>query len=112
VDEYRVTRLQQGEHRSGIRLRAGVRLHVRELGAEQGLDPIDGELFDDVDVLAATVVPPTRVALGVLVGQDRALSLHDRDWREVLRCDHFQRLLLTAQLRRNRRVDLRVRLSQ
>ena len=33
-----------------------------------------GELLDDVDVLAAAVVAPARVALGVLVGEHRALG--------------------------------------
>src|SRR5205823_13932871 len=34
---------------------------------EQLLGPIDGELLGDVDELAAAVVPPPRIALGVLV---------------------------------------------
>ncbi len=71
--------LEQREHRRGVGLGAGVRLHVGELGAEQGLDPVDGQLLDHVDVLAAAVIALARVALGVLVGQHRALRLHDRD---------------------------------
>ena len=90
--------LQQGEHRRGVGLRAGVRLHVGVLGAEQRLDPVDRELLDDVDVLAAAVVAPARVALGVLVGQHRALGLHDRGGGEVLGGDHLQGGLLAVQL--------------
>ena len=60
----------------GVGLRAGVRLHVGVFGAEQRLDPVDRELLDHVDVLAAAVVAPARVALGVLVGQHRTLRLH------------------------------------
>ena len=55
-----VARLEQGEHRRGVGLGAGVGLHVGELGTEQCLDPVDGQLLDDVDVLAAAVVAPCR----------------------------------------------------
>ena len=44
-----------------------VRLHVRVLGAEQLLRAIDGEFLDDVDHLAAAVVAPAGIPLGVLV---------------------------------------------
>ena len=80
--------------------------------AEQGLDPIDGQLLDDVDVLAAAVVAASRIALGVLVGQHRALGLHHRDRSEVLRGDHLQRSLLAPQLRADGRMHLGVRLRQ
>jgi hypothetical protein len=62
-----------------------MRLHVRGLGAEQRLDAVDSELLDDVDVLAAAVVAAARIALGVLVGEDRALRLEDGERSEVLR---------------------------
>ena len=71
---------------------------LANLGAEQRLDPVDGQLLDDVDVLAAAVVAAAGVALGVLVGQHRALRLHHRDRGEVLRGDHLQRRLLAVQL--------------
>ena len=73
-----VAGLEQRGHRRGVGLRARVRLHVGVLGAEQRLDPVDRQLLDDVDVLAAAVVAAARVALGVLVGQHRALRLHHR----------------------------------
>ncbi len=53
-----------------VRLRAGVRLHVGVLGAEQRLRAVDRELLDDVHVLAAAVVALARIALGVLVRED------------------------------------------
>ena len=67
-------------------------------GAEQGLDSVDRQLLDDVDVLAAAVVAPARVALGVLVGQHRALCLHDGERRMVLRGDHLQAVALALRV--------------
>jgi hypothetical protein len=107
-----VPRLQQGGHRRGVGLRARVRLHVGVLGTEEPGQPVDGQLLDDVDVLAAAVVAPARVALGVLVRQDRALGLHDGDRREVLAGDHLQRRLLPVQLGGDGPVHRRIGVSQ
>ena len=56
----RVARLQQRVVDGGVGLRAGVRLDVRVLGAEQRLGAVDRELLGDVDPLAAAVVAPAR----------------------------------------------------
>jgi hypothetical protein len=45
-----------------------VRLHIGVLGAQQILDAINRELFDNVDEFANTIVAPTRITLSVLVG--------------------------------------------
>ena len=108
----RVAGLQQRVVDGGVGLRAGVRLDVGVLGAEQRLGAVDGELLDDVDVLAAAVVALARVALGVLVGEDGALRLEDRLRDEVLRRDHLQRRLLAAQLGVHRLGDLGVDLVE
>ena len=55
-----------------VRRRAGVRLHVDVLGAEQKLRPLDGQRLDFVDLLLTLVVPPAGVPLGVLVEVGRA----------------------------------------
>jgi hypothetical protein len=75
-------------HDRRVGLRAGMRLHVGELRVEQRLDTVDRQLLDDVDVLAAAVVAPARVALRIWSG--RNLSLHDRDRRVVFRRDHLE----------------------
>ena len=54
---------------------ARVRLHVGVLGAEQRLDALAGEVLDLVDDLVAAVVALAGIALGVLVGEDRARGL-------------------------------------
>ncbi len=53
-----------------------MRLDVGVIGTEQLLGAFDGQGFDFVDVLAATVVALARIAFGVLVGQAAALGLH------------------------------------
>ena len=55
-----------------VGVRPGVRLHVGVLGAEQRLGPVAGEVLDLVDDAVPAVVAAARVALGVLVGEDRA----------------------------------------
>lgn len=110
--EDRFARAEEGEHRGGVGLGTRVRLHVRGLGAEQVLDPVDGQLLDDVDVFTAAVVAAPRVALGVLVGEHRALGLHDGGRGEVLRGDHFQRRLLAVQLGVDRGGDVRVEVAE
>ncbi len=94
----RVAGLQQRVVDGRVGLRAGVRLDVGVLGAEQRLRAVDRELLDHVDVLAAAVVALARVALGVLVGEHAALALQDRLRHEVLRGDHLQRALLAVEL--------------
>ena len=86
-----VARLEQRVVDGGVRLRAGVRLHVRVLGAEDLLGAVDRELLGHVHVLAAAVVAPARVALGVLVGEHRALAVEHRLRDEVLGRDHLER---------------------
>ncbi len=53
------------------------------LGAEDLLRPVYGELLGLIYPLTAAVVPLTRIALGVLVGQNRALRRQHRGGGEV-----------------------------
>ena len=104
--------LQQRVVDGRVGLRARVRLDVGVLGAEQRLGAIDRELLADVDVLAAAVVAPARIALGVLVVQHRALALEDRHRGEVLRGDHLERALLALELERQHLGDLGIDLGE
>jgi hypothetical protein len=71
-----VAGLEEGEEHGLVGRGAAVRLHVRGLGTEELLEPVYGQLLDHVDVLAAAVVAAAGVALGVFVGQLRALRPH------------------------------------
>ena len=100
--EQRVARGEQREIDGCVRLRAGVRLYVGVRGTEKRLRALDREFLGDVDELAATVVALARVALGVLVGEYRALRLQHPRARIVLRGDELEVLLLAAAFRGDR----------
>jgi hypothetical protein len=82
-----VAGLQQAEEHRLVGLRARVGLHVGVPAPNSCFSAVDGQLLDHVDVLAAAVVALAGVALGVLVGQLRALRGHHGrrgvvlDWR-------------------------------
>ena len=92
-----------------VGLRARVRLHVGVLGAEQGLGACDGERLGHVHELAAAVVAPARVALGVLVRHHRAHRLEHGVADEVLRRDQLEATVLAVDLVGDRLGDLRGR---
>ena len=81
-----------------VRVGAGVRLHVRVLGAEQRERALRGEVLGVVDDVVAAVVALGRIALGVLVGEHRALRLEHRRRREVLGRDELDRRVLPLEL--------------
>ena len=93
-----IARVHQREVGGEVGLAARVRLHVGVVGAEQRLHALDGERLDLVDEVAAAVVALAGVALGVLVGQDRADRGQDGRAGVVLRRDHLQGLALAPGL--------------
>ena len=92
--EHHVARLAQREVDGAVGLRARVRLHVGEVGAEQLLRALDGELLGTVHEFAAAVVALVRVAFGVLVGEHRALHLQHARAGVVLGGDQLDVLFL------------------
>lgn len=91
----RVARLEHGEEHTLVGLRARVRLYVGGFGAKQLLHAVDGELLDHVHIFATAVVTLAGVALGVLVGQLRALRGHHGRRGVVLRGDQLDVVFLT-----------------
>ena len=104
-------RHQRVQHR-GVGLGTRMRLHVGEVGAEQRLGPVAGDVLHHVDVLATAVVAPAGQSLGVLVGQHAALSLQHRARHEVLRRDHLEGVALPAQLLAQQLGDIGVDLGE
>ena len=107
-----VARLQQRRIHGHIRLRAGVRLNVCMVRAEQPRHALDRQTLDLIDVLAAAVVARAGIALGVFVRQVAANSLHDGLTREILGRDQLQMVALALQLARHGSIQLRVCLHQ
>ena len=93
-----VARLEKREEHRLVRLGARVRLDVGVGGAEELLDAVDGDGLDLVDELAAAVVTLAGVALGVLVGQHRALGDQHVAGNDVLGRDELDLVLLAAEL--------------
>ena len=110
--QHLVARLEEGEIDRHVRAAAGVRLHIGMLGAEQLLGPVNGQLLDHIHVLAAAVPALLRIALGVLVGQHRALRLHDGGAGEILAGDQLDILLLAQALALDGRRNFRINRSQ
>ena len=110
--EHGVARLQQREIDRHVGLRAGVRLHVGVLGAEQLLGALDGQRFGDVHELAAAVVALAGVAFRVLVGQDRTGRLQHRLADEVLRGDQLEPGVLALDFVANGAGDLGIGLGE
>lgn len=91
------------KYTGGVGLSAGVGLHVDghldACGlAEELLGAVDGELFNDVDVLAAAVVALAGIAFRVLVREAGTLGLHDRRGSVVFARDELNVVFLTGGL--------------
>ena len=106
--EDRVAGLEAAEVHGHVRLGARVRLHVRVLGAEERLRPVDRELLDLVDDLAAAVVAAARVTLGVLVRRHAPDRLEHGRPGEVLRGDQLDRPALALELAPDQLDEVRV----
>src|SRR5229473_1332601 len=102
---------QRHEHRL-VGLRAGMRLHVREAAVEQLAGTVDGELLGLVDLLAAAVVAPAGIALGIFVGEHRARRFEHGARDDVLRGDQLDLLALAVQLALEHRIDRRIGLGE
>ena len=99
--------LEDGEVGGHVGLRARVRLDVDVLGAREERErALLGQALDDVDVLAAAVVALAGLALGVLVGEPRALGLEDRARGVVLAGDELDLPGLALALADHGRPDL------
>ena len=93
-----IARLQQREEHRLIGLCAGMRLDIGEAAVEQLLGALDRQRFGDVDILAAAIIAPARITLGIFVGHHRALGLEHGTRDDVLRGDQLDLMLLAGEL--------------
>ena len=89
-----------------VGLGARVRLDVDVFGAEELLRAIDGERLGDVDELAAAVIPPARIPLGVFVRHHAAGGFEHGEADEVLGRDELEAFFLTADFVADGRGDI------
>ncbi len=92
--------------------RAGVRLHVGEIAAEQLLGALDRQRLGDVDELAAAVIAPARITFGIFVGQHRALRLQHRARDDIFRGDQLDLVTLATEFQLDHVGDFGVALLQ
>ena len=67
--QQRIARLGQRQKRCGIGLRAGMRLHIGVIRAEQRLGAVNRQLLGDIGKLTPAVITLAGIALGVLIGE-------------------------------------------
>ncbi len=73
-------------------------LNVGVLSAEKLFGSSNRQPFDNIDELTTPVVPPSRIAFRILVGENGAGSLEHRSTREILRSDQLQSVRLPMKL--------------
>ena len=83
----RIARLQQREKHRLVRLAAGIRLHIGEFAVEEPGHALDRQSLGDIDELAAAIIAPAGIALGIFVGQNRALGFEHGLGDDVFRGD-------------------------
>ena len=92
--QHGIARLNHRSVRRHVGGRAGVRLHVGMLGAEELFGAIARQILHHVGELASAVVTLTGISLGILVGEDRAHRLQHGLAHEILRGDQLQPFML------------------
>jgi hypothetical protein len=108
----RVTDVRHRHQRGRVGLSSRVGLDIDVVATENLLGALDRERLGDVHKLTAAVVAATRVALRILVREDRALRLQNGARNEVLRGDHLEGAALTLQFGVQHCLDLGVQLRQ
>ena len=82
-----VARVEQRHVGGGIGLGTGMGLDVSVFGVKKFFGTIAGQVFDDVGILAAAVVPFAGVAFGILIREDTARGFESGFGNEVLAGD-------------------------
>ncbi len=108
----RVAGLQQRQKHRLVHLAAGIRLDVGEAAIEQFFGPLDRQALGDVDELAAAVIAPAGIALGIFVGHHRALRLEDGAGDDVFRRDELDLVALAPEFLVDRAGDFGIGLGE
>ena len=93
-----VSRLAQCQVNRAVGLGTGMGLDIGVIRPEQLLRPVDGELFDDVDIFTAAIIAFAGITFCILVGQHRTLRLQHPGTGVVFRCYQFNVFFLPGPL--------------
>ena len=93
-----VAGLQYSQQHGSVGLCTRVGLNVGILCVEEFANAVDGQLLHLVYHLTAAIVTVARIALGILVGQVRAHSLHHLVTHEILTGNQFNAFQLALML--------------
>ncbi|MNW45678.1 hypothetical protein D3C74_229490 [compost metagenome] len=96
--QHGVAGVDRGKVNRQVRLRTGMRLHVRMLGAKQFFGPVASDIFHDIDTFATAVIAFARISLGVFVREHGTHRFHHRLADDVLGSDQLNIVALTLQL--------------
>lgn len=111
-----IMRLKQSGVGGKVGRAAWVRLHIHApLGCvkmKRLKSSRSTQILDVINELVPSIVPVTRHALGVLVGQGAAKCLNDSEGGEVLRCDELDASALAALLPLDQIVDFGIDLDE
>ena len=94
--QHGIAGLQKAEVNRHVGLGTAVGLHVGMIRAVEFLGPFDGDPFHLVHAAAAAVVPASRIAFRVFIGQWAAHGRHDSGADKVFRSDQFNVRFLTG----------------
>jgi hypothetical protein len=79
---------------------------------EEPGDALDREAFGHIDELAAAIIAPAGIALGVFVGQNRALRFEHRFRDDIFRCDQLDFMSLAAEFQLDRLGDFGIGIGE
>ena len=96
-----ITRLQQCQEHRLIGLRAGMRLHIGKSAIKQLAGAFNGEPFGNIHRLAAAIIAPARITLGVFIRHHRPLRFHHSAGDDVFGGDQFNPILFAFQFLRH-----------
>jgi hypothetical protein len=91
----RIPRFEDGEIGCHVGLRTGMWLNVHMFGTKDLFAALDGQLFNGVHVLAATIIAFTGIAFGIFVRHEGALRRQHCWTGEVFRGDQQQLVALS-----------------
>ena len=87
-------------------------LNIGVFGGKQFFCPFNGKAFCNINVFKAAIITLARVAFGIFIGHDRALSLLHLGADKIFRGDHFEGIIFPVGFIYNGLCDLRIKTSK